>query len=739
MNPPYNFSQLSLKDLIEARDLFHVHLMNKKNVVATAIGRYLIRKKDFDAHGVFKSSGDKSARTLQNSVVANISWPCILVFVNQWEEEKDLIGGNSSDIVPKTIYMPDGRTVPICVVLAETQVQSEAEVVDLDQLSFPKNLIGGGFPVYVKSQGETHIASVGCVVSDGHTYYALTNKHVSGDEGELIYSLFGQTETLIGKSSGKSLSKVNFTKLYPGWQGANLLVCCDAGLIRIDNVNQWKTDILGIDHMDELFDLNTFNFSLGLIAEHECKDNQSLPAENGNVVAYGAVSGMMAGEIAALFYRYKSTGGMEYVSDFLIAGRNGKSLNNHHGNSGTVFLLETKSDDGGTLYQPIALHWGQHEFYSGSDREAYNFSLSTCLSNICRELDVELVRGWNTDTDYSWGKTGHFKIAALACDIVTAPKLRQLLQANKNNISFQDDAMLKGDMKNAKWGQFVPLADVPDIIWRMTRKADEANHFADMDESDPRVMQGKSLMQLCQESPNNVEIAVWNQYYQGMEAIDSTKSSEKRGALPFRVWQAYKLMVAALLAGNVEEFILVGGTASHYLGDACQPLHVSFLHHGHPDKPAESKVHSVYETNMLDGHMKELFDGVNRKFSGAPQVFNRYQGGKAAAEATITLMGNVISNILTPQEIIDVFNEKAKSRIGNMWTKLGDRTIDCVAAGTINLALFWESAWAEGKGDDNIPVSKLGTIKPDTLVSLYNDKTKYESYKLKDPAYQAAL
>src|ERR1700743_2710711 len=103
---PYKFDQLSMKDLIEARDLFHVHLINKKNVVATAVGRYLIRKTDFDDNGMYKPSGDKSERTLQNSVVADISWPCILVFVNHWEEEKDLIGSGKSDIIPKTIYMP---------------------------------------------------------------------------------------------------------------------------------------------------------------------------------------------------------------------------------------------------------------------------------------------------------------------------------------------------------------------------------------------------------------------------------------------------------------------------------------------------------------------------------------------------------------------------------------------------------------------------------------------------------
>jgi hypothetical protein len=41
----FDFASLSLKDLIEARDLYHFHLMNKANVVGTAVGLYLIRTK----------------------------------------------------------------------------------------------------------------------------------------------------------------------------------------------------------------------------------------------------------------------------------------------------------------------------------------------------------------------------------------------------------------------------------------------------------------------------------------------------------------------------------------------------------------------------------------------------------------------------------------------------------------------------------------------------------------------
>ena len=36
-----DFNTLSLRDLIEARDHYHVHLVHKRNVVATAVGRYI--------------------------------------------------------------------------------------------------------------------------------------------------------------------------------------------------------------------------------------------------------------------------------------------------------------------------------------------------------------------------------------------------------------------------------------------------------------------------------------------------------------------------------------------------------------------------------------------------------------------------------------------------------------------------------------------------------------------------
>lgn len=160
----FKFNDLSIKDLLAARDLFHVHLMNKRNVVATAIGRYRIRKADprpGDDSTSRISNGNKGPRTLGNSEVRDYSWPCILVFVKEWvtnnafRQEAEL-----TEILPRNIYMPDGRVVPICVVQATKDDYIE-EYPDPSKIIFPGNLIGGGFPLLVYSQGVQRVASIG--------------------------------------------------------------------------------------------------------------------------------------------------------------------------------------------------------------------------------------------------------------------------------------------------------------------------------------------------------------------------------------------------------------------------------------------------------------------------------------------------------------------------------------------------------------------------------------------------
>ena len=64
---PNHFVLLSLRDLLAAREQFHLHLMHKQNVVATAVGRYRIRKSDPRPDGN-NPSGNPSRSTRQRPV-----------------------------------------------------------------------------------------------------------------------------------------------------------------------------------------------------------------------------------------------------------------------------------------------------------------------------------------------------------------------------------------------------------------------------------------------------------------------------------------------------------------------------------------------------------------------------------------------------------------------------------------------------------------------------------------------
>ncbi|MGB8212014.1 MAG: hypothetical protein WCE68_00515 [Anaerolineales bacterium] len=740
--PERNFRSLSVKDLLEAREAYHIHLTSKENVVATAIGRFRIRISDPDAragasHIAQWRPRDRNvpARTLQNTIVKEYSWPCVLVFVDQWVQQHDIVSQNPDQVVPRFLYMPDGRVVPTCVILAERYTPA---LPPLRNLAFPDQLIGGGYPVFSDEQGQEHIGSLGCLVSDGDIVYALTNRHVAGDEGRPIYTMLHGQKVQIGVSarSGfgreRQVGKRLFKDVYPGWPGSHSFVNLDAGLIRVDDLDYWTAQVFGIGELADPLDLNTDSISLDLIG---CP-----------VRAFGGASGELSGEIQALFYRYKSIGGAEYISDLLIGPRADKPLNTHPGDSGTLWFVDPPSDPGvpapkqgngrAQSLRPLALQWGGQTVIDGQGRGKLQFALATCLSTICRELDVDIIPDWNTGHSEYWGKTGHYKIAAAACQVVDTPdpsleKLKTLLMNNVSVIAFDDQAIQAGELQKIDSAQFVPLADVPDLVWRNTRKLDSANHFADMDQPGQADFAGKTLLDLCRD-PKNLSIEVWNDFYASLQVAPL-----HRGGLPFRVWQIYDHMVQFVRAGKVAEFICAGGVMSHYVGDACQPLHVSYLHHGHPDIPAEIKVHSIYETAMLDRYATELIGGVNASLAGRLAQAD-VQGGFAASLSVLALMRSTIEK-LPPEQVINAFNaESAAQRLPYMWSVLKDATAACMAEGCLRLASLWASAWQEGGGMAAY-TPDLGMVDRSALKALYDDNNFLPAYRLSDPAFAAEL
>ena len=328
----YDFSTLSLRDLLEARDLYHFHLMNKANVVGTAIGRYLIRDKEQYPNKHGRPTPVKGKRTLNNSSVRDYSWPSVLVFVSEWIDEKHFHAGSKRTpptmIVPRTLYMPDGRAVPVCVVAVDPD-ESDPNEMRLQRL-WPQHTYGGGLPITVETQQQRHLATAGCLVSDGNQLYALTARHVCGTPGTRIYGTLRGGTAEIGVSSTKQLTRKLFSEVYPAFTARQTYLNLDVGLIELADANRWTCNVYGLPPIKAVYDLYEQNMSLRLLEKE--------------VVGYGAASGPLYGKIKALFYRYRSVGGFEYVSDFLISPKPG-TPSSRHGNSGMIWHIDVTAAD----------------------------------------------------------------------------------------------------------------------------------------------------------------------------------------------------------------------------------------------------------------------------------------------------------------------------------------------------------------------------------------------------------
>lgn len=705
------FSMLNLADLLLARERNHVELIRKKHVVGTAVGLYLIRKREPWKPIDPTKRGKRGPRTLGNSEVRDYSWPCILAFVDEWKAEEEL---DWQDRVPPSVYLDERRKVPVCVVYAP---KVELVEVPIRPVVYPSTKIGGGFPLILMVQGREHIASIGCLVRDGHTVYALTNRHVTGPEGEVVYARLGGGLVRIGVSSSKQLTRRSFSKIYPAFAGKETYINLDVGLVRIDDINCWTASVYGIGEIGPMADLGADNLSLRLV---DCP-----------VRGYGCGSGLMKGALKALFYRYKSLGGFEYVSDFLIGPRKEhEDLNTHPGDSGTLWLLESQYEG----LMPIAVQWGGQVFAGAGVREQASYALATCLSAVCNILDVDVIRDWNVGVTEYWGEVGHYAIGALACTLTFTglAGLEKLMSRNIDRVGFAVADLGNTDkvLKNKAHYTFVPLADVADDVWRNTRighgetNNDGNNHFADMDQpAATGRFAGKTLLDLC-EDPANVDPAIWLEFYQNTPGTSP-------GALPFRVWQGYDLMVAALNAGDVLTFVCVAGCVAHYVGDGCQPLHISRLHHNDPQhqNSVGRDVHSVYETGMLNLHAGDIVQGMVTQLKTA-SVSGSFTGGHGAAVRVVQLMTETIAAI-APQDICDAYNEETKpaDRVNRLWTDFGDKTITRLAQGAICMADLWASAWKEGNGAA-IPQSALAALDPNALAGLYKPAAFFPSMSL---------
>ena len=755
--PRRDYASLSIKDLLDAREAYRLQLSSLDNVVATAVGRYYIHKNDWYAKNPPTKPRPKDfprvsePRTIANSVIQPWSWPAVLVFVRDWGDAKTL-GDNT---IPRSLYLSDGRIIPTCVIEAKPDEKSPDPSLGPFQTS---PLLGGGYSCLRDHQGMQSFGTISCLVKKGGSFYALTNRHVAGGTGEQIRGFVRTGYQPIGTSAGVAVDRQLMSEVFPRWPGANVYLTLDAGLIRIDDINGWTAQVYGIGEIGELFNATEYSLTLDMIG---CP-----------VRAFGATSGFLEGQIAALFFQYESASSFSYATDVLIAPRANQDLRRHpnitqSGDSGAIWFFDwpaykqnvSDNPDLGDAhavdeqfgvrvrrYQPIAMQWGGERIVQ-PDGTHTAYAMASFLSTVCRSLDIDIVRDWSLGHEETWGKIGHFSIGYKACDRVRGP-LGKLMQANQRNIGVDSDDLAAGSRFKVDRTGFVPLADVPDYIWvtaQGTHPNEPVQHFADIDIED--INGGDSLLKKCVEDPNNVAASVWKSYFDGFA---EQGVGPEDGALPLRVWQLWEAMVSYLKDEDVLRFVAAAGVMAHYVGDASQPLHCSYMHHGKPPmvtfqgreypvprdseefkafkKTREAQIHSIYEETMLEVDTATLLAGVDETLAGMDlPTGNGINTGHDAGVAVIQLMQRS-QDRLAPIEIIEADDPSLspQSRAEALWnnTKVRKATIASLADSVQVLAGLWAASWRVGSGK-NLDADLLVELEQSKLNALVRKDRKF--------------
>ena len=707
-----SFHSLGVRDLLDARDQFHLHLVHKKNVFATAVGFYLIRNDDPDAADHAKTAiaakkrGTYGERTLENSTVRAWSWPCVLAFVSHWQDMSDL-RKHPESVVPPFLYLEDGRIVPVCVVKAN---QSTLPARTVNSSKLMATSLEGGSPIFVEAQGQRRMGSVGCIVSDGIDYFGLTNRHVAGNSGRDVKAVFNGIPSIVGVTeTSLQLGERPFTEVYENLSGRNTVVHLDAGLVKITDVCKWRATVNG-KIIQDMVEFSADTASLDWIGFH--------------VVAHGAVSGDIEGEIRALFYRYKSVGGREYVSEFLMGSRttskqdeekgNGKTkarknsapptpLMTMPGDSGTLWCLDPAETDG--ALRPVALEWGGQRLGNNpADQNYLQFCLASSVAVICRELGLDIISDFRAEHTQYWGAVGHFKIGQQACFQVQDSTFRKFLLDNLDDISFSDDKQLL-EATHLQAAHFVPLSDVPDVVWKtnvnrvkrsVTRAQENWNHFADMDLPGA---DGQTLLDLFTRDEGSLEWSTWMNFYKTAPGPSQGSGPLANGSIPFRVWQIFTQMQKFAAAKDAKSFLCAAGIVAHYVGDACQPLHCS--QHADGLNGSKTGVHSTYEDNMVEKFSDEIASGIDQIFTNQQFTPAAISNGHDAALEVVRLMKRC-HEALPPEKICESYNQarpgghssptKTASVLDPMWNDCGQGTITCIADGIRTLASIWQAA-----------------------------------------------
>jgi hypothetical protein len=116
--------------------------------------------------------------------------------------------------------------------------------------------MGGGMPIFMDDQNVPRSGLVGCLVSDGTYFYALTSRHVVGEPGTAVYTFRGGEREVIGTSHSQGALKFPLQGLYPGFAGSKCEVTLGRGLVRIEEPHAWTCQVAGVGQLGEPIDVS---------------------------------------------------------------------------------------------------------------------------------------------------------------------------------------------------------------------------------------------------------------------------------------------------------------------------------------------------------------------------------------------------------------------------------------------------------------------------------------------------
>jgi hypothetical protein len=338
---------------------------------------------------------------------------------------------------------------------------------------------------------------------------------------------------------------------------------------------------------------------------------------------------------------------------------------------------------------------------------------------------------------------GHFKIGQQACFLVKDRMLQTFFTNNINLISFSDDKTLRTTTHLQAAQGFVPLSDVPDVVWKtninrgkpeVARPQENWNHYADIDLPGG---DGKTLANLYTDSPGSLQPSEWLKFYDDAPLPSATKKRTGKnnlGALPFRVWQIFAQMLEYATT-DLERFLIASGVLAHYVGDACQPLHSS--QHSDGLNGASTGVHSTYEDDMVDAKAPEIAAGLDAALTSLNYTPRKVSSPRDAAMAVMDLM-LFAQKTLPPETICNAYNRanpnathpsKNAAVIDALWEECGQQTIEVIAAGAITLGALWQAAWTiSGAQTSSIPAKAF--TDQQAIIEIYEDKEFLPSWHL---------